>query len=237
MDSRRIYAGFRIDEVVRENSATTTLILDGELGADPGQFVMLWVPGVDEKPFSLSGDCPVRLTIREVGPVSRYLCGLPPGEEVRLRGPFGRGFVLRGSSPLLVGGGYGAAPLGFLARKAVERGATCVLAVGAASAEELLVPQDLDDRVEILTATEDGSAGVQGYVTKAAEAVVDRGTVDGVYACGPEGMLASVKSLCVRRGIQGQLCYEAYMRCGVGVCGSCEHEGKLVCRDGPVIGC
>ena len=60
------------------------------------------------------------------------------------------------------------------------------------------------------------------------------GRFDELFACGPEGMLESLAALCRAAGVPAQLSHEAYMRCGIGVCGACEHDGRLVCLDGPV---
>ena len=75
---------------------------------------------------------------------------------------------------------------------------------------------------------------MRGLVTELAGEILDSTAIDCVYACGPNAMLDAVASLCRQRGTAAQLCFESYMRCGVGVCGSCEREGLLVCRDGPV---
>jgi dihydroorotate dehydrogenase electron transfer subunit len=61
------------------------------------------------------------------------------------------------------------------------------------------------------------------------------GEIDGIYACGPDGMLAALHRLGEQHGIPCQLSWEAYMRCGIGICGACEHEGMVLCLDGPVI--
>ena len=84
----------QIVEIRAENEQTKTFVLDGALDAAPGQFVMAWLPGVDEKPFSLADADPVTLTIAAVGPFSRALHGLAVGERIWLRGPLGKGYQL-----------------------------------------------------------------------------------------------------------------------------------------------
>ena len=117
---------FRIIRVRRENDRTKTLMFDHALPAKPGQFVMAWLPGVDEKPFSIAADDPLALMVVAVGPMSEALHRLGVGDRVWIRGPLGQGFRLPddpGSKRmLLVGGGYGVAPLLFLARRALEAG-------------------------------------------------------------------------------------------------------------------
>jgi dihydroorotate dehydrogenase electron transfer subunit len=236
-----LHRGVRVAEKIRENPSTVTLVLEAALPeARPGQFCMLWLPGVDEKPFSIAGPDPLMFTVSEVGPFSAALRALDPGGRLWIRGPLGRGWSTtrraRSELALLVGGGYGAAPLYFLARSLRSEGLKVEAALGARSAADLLfVDRFRGLGLEVYLATEDGSAGTAGLVTDVASARLARGGVRRVCACGPEGMLAAVEALCRQRGVPGELSHEAYMRCGVGLCGSCEHDGRLVCLDGPVI--
>src|SRR5512137_1762876 len=113
----------RIAEVLEETRTVKTFILDDEVDAQPGQFVMLWLPGVDEKPISIAAPDPLTLTVCRVGPFSDALHQCRAGDLVSWRGPFGKPFRLDATRPaLLVGGGYGAAPLYFLAAQAMARG-------------------------------------------------------------------------------------------------------------------
>ncbi|MFQ5460944.1 MAG: dihydroorotate dehydrogenase electron transfer subunit, partial [Anaerolineae bacterium] len=147
----------------------------------------------------------------------------------------GRGFQLQGDGPLLVGGGYGVAPLVFLARRA-RAGSAIRAAIGAASADDLLLVPELEALgVRVATSTEDGSAGHRGLVTDLVDAWWDEAAPDGLYACGPHGMLEAVERLVAARGVPAQLAWEAYMRCGIGICGSCVHRGRVLCVEGPVL--
>ncbi|HBO33603.1 MAG TPA: hypothetical protein DD636_02505, partial [Anaerolineaceae bacterium] len=88
---------YLLDTVRIENQQTKTLICDGGMPeAQPGQYVMAWLPGIGEKPFSIAAKEPFSLTVAAVGPVSEALCNLKPGERVWVRGPLGQGFVLQG---------------------------------------------------------------------------------------------------------------------------------------------
>lgn len=233
-----LHRAMRIAGRVEENTRTASFTLDSSLGAEPGQFVMAWLPGLDEKPFSVSGDGPLRITVTRVGPFSEALHRLGTGDRVWIRGPFGTAFRLRPGRALLAGGGYGAAPLLFLAERlrAAPAGApSLTVALGARTADLLL----FDGRfralgADVRAATEDGSAGRRGRVTDIVGPLLEAGGIDAFYACGPEGMLAALEALVRGRGVPAELSREAYMRCGVGLCGSCEHGGRLVCRDGPV---
>ena len=224
----------RISQVVRETPTIATLVLDISLEAQPGQFVMLWLPGVDEKPFSLAEMEPAKISVARVGPFTTRLHQLQPGALLGLRGPFGRGYTLLERGPvLLVGGGCGGPPLYPLARLAWERGLEVQVALGARTAAELAFQrrfQELGCRV-VLT-TDDGSGGMMGKVTDALPPLLEG--VKAIYACGPEPMLKWVAELCWERGLPGQLSLERYMKCGLGLCGQCALDGLLVCRDGPV---
>lgn len=236
-----LHRAARIVERTVENSKTITLRLDCTLECAPGQFAMLWLPGLDEKPFSISGSDPACFTIARVGPFSDALHALGKGDRLWFRGPFGRGYSVgseaRGGATLLVGGGYGAAPLYFLARRLLAGGGSVRVeaVLGARTASELLFPDRFPDiGVAVHPATEDGSAGRQGLATDTARALLEKGAFQRVCACGPEGMLEALSSICRANRVPAELSREAYMRCGIGLCGSCEHGGRLVCLDGPV---
>jgi dihydroorotate dehydrogenase electron transfer subunit len=228
----------RIREIRDETRTVRTFVLEATLPeTQPGQFVMLWLPGVDEKPMSIADPAPLTLTIARVGPFSTALHQRKVGDRLGWRGPYGRGFRLQEDRPaLLVGGGYGAVPLYFLATHAVERSIPTTVALGAHSADELVCVERFRALgVGIHLATDDGSAGHHGFVTDLASQLTHEATCQPViYACGPEPMLVALHSLCRERDIPGQLSLERYMKCGFGICGQCALDGLLVCLDGPV---
>jgi dihydroorotate dehydrogenase electron transfer subunit len=239
-----LHQAARIVERVQENARTVSIVLDAAMAALPGQFAMLWIPGMDEKPFSIAGADPLMFTISRVGPFSEALHGLLPGDTLRYRGPFGRGWTLGAQRALLIGGGYGAAPLAFLGQALLAAGAARVeAALGARGAADLLfVERFATLGIRVHAATEDGSAGTRGLVTDVAapllaaapQAARGSGGFDRVCACGPEAMLDATAALCRSARVPAELSHEAYMRCGIGLCGACEHDGRLVCLDGPV---
>lgn len=226
---------FRIRDIRDESPTVRTFTLDGAIQAEPGQFVMVWLPRVNEKPFSLVDAAPITLTIARVGPFTEAAHWLRVGDRLWLRGPFGRGFDLLPRLAVLVGGGYGAAPLAFLARRLRAQGVDVSVALGAKGAADLV----LMDRFHAVgchvhPATEDGSLGHKGLATDVAERLLDAQPDAALYACGPEAMLLRLAHLCRERGTPGQFSLERMMKCGLGVCGSCDYRGLLVCRDGPV---
>ena len=230
------HAAARVTDRIQENPRTVTLVLDRAFPqARPGQFCMLWLPGTDEKPFSIAGPDPLMFTVSRVGPFSEALQALGPGDPVWVRGPFGAGWTIGPCRALLVGGGYGAAPLYFLARAWREQGAMVEAALGArTSADLLFMDRFTGCGLPVHPATEDGSRGAGGRVTDVVAPLLSSGKFDRLCACGPEAMLDALAALCREHRVAGELSYEAYMRCGVGICGSCEHEERLVCLDGPV---
>ena len=238
---------FSIRSIETDNYRTKTFVLDASLDAAPGQFVMAWLPRFDEKPFSLVDADPVTVMVTAVGPFTRLLHEMGPGERLWLRGAYGKGFRLprAGVRAAFVGGGYGVAPLLWLARYWNQHLSALSVVIGAGSARDLLYAdhfsQMLEDyakagsALQLLTCTEDGSAGAKGRVTDLLEERLAAGEFDLICACGPDGMLAALDRMGGRYGVPRQLSWEAYMRCGIGICGSCEHEGRVLCLDGPVL--
>jgi dihydroorotate dehydrogenase electron transfer subunit len=232
---------FHISEVRVENERTKTFVFDAALPARPGQFVMAWLPDVGEKPFSIAGADPLALTVVAVGPFSRALHELEPGERLWVRGPLGQGFRITGERLLLAGGGYGVAPLLFLTRKAVSQGCQVEVCIGARTAHDVLLVSDFEQLgVTVRVTTEDGSLGERGLVTHAVERAMGAEHPDLLCACGPVPMLEALDRLCAVHTLPRQLSWEALMRCGMGLCGSCELQvpgypsGWLACQDGPV---
>ncbi|MCB9098625.1 MAG: dihydroorotate dehydrogenase electron transfer subunit [Anaerolineales bacterium] len=233
----------KIADIKIENASTKTFILGGKLEARPGQFVMAWLPGHEDKPFSLAAADPIKLTIADVGPLSHALHQLQIGDSIWVRGPLGQGYTLPVNSKdkphaLLIGGGYGVAPLLFLAQQALALDYQVSMIIGAKKAADLLLVNDFKTiGAALWLTTEEGSTGIHGLVTDAIPAVLAEATIRPtlVCTCGPTGMLRAVAAVCTAEAIPVQVAWEAHMRCGIGLCGSCEvGEGWLTCLDGPV---
>ncbi|ASJ11510.1 dihydroorotate dehydrogenase electron transfer subunit [Thermococcus thioreducens] len=201
---------------------------DKKLEFRAGQFIMVWLPGVGEKPFSLAWRD--LIVVKRVGPFTSRLFEIEEGDHVWIRGPYGRGFEPRGERIALVGGGIGIPPLYAFARQNRKKLGGITLIYGARSRDELAL-MDVEDYVdEVIITTDDGSAGRRGFPT---EVLAERkGEFDWAYACGPEPMLKTVLRVMNYENVQ--ISAERYMKCGIGVCGSCNLGKYLVCRDGPV---
>ena len=179
-DRYAVPQAFKIADIKNENASTKTFVLDARLDAKPGQFVMVWLPGMEDKPFSLANVDPIKLTIAAVGPFSEHLHQLKIGDFLWVRGPLGQGFTLPdvdGGHLVLIGGGYGVAPMHFLARMALDTGFQVSMIIGARKAKGLLLVDDLKVLdVKLFLTTEDGSVGLKGVVTDALQQIITGST-------------------------------------------------------------
>ena len=214
-----------------ENELVSLLTLDVQMPhAKPGQFVMAWSPGMDEKPISVAEVEPsLQLAIAKVGPCSKKLGNAKAGEFIFVRGPLGKPFWPVGKRWILVGGGYGCAPMRFLARVGLENGME-VESVNGARCKALLMRSGAG---KFHITTDDGSAGETGNVLTILEPLLKQKRFDCVYSCGPERMMKAVAEMAKKYGVKSQLSVERYMKCGIGVCGHCAMGGWLSCIDGP----
>ncbi|MGC8816913.1 MAG: dihydroorotate dehydrogenase electron transfer subunit [Candidatus Hadarchaeum sp.] len=231
----------RIKRTVEENSRVKSFYLEskGMEPPRPGQFFMIWLPGFEEVPMSVSdaGAGYVRISVSNEGPTTAEFHRLDGGELIFLRGPFGNGFSLSGRSFLLVGGGYGAAPLIYAAKSITGAGGRCTFLVGARNKEELLfVGEARGLGIRTTVATEDGSEGYRGLVTDLLKTELKKRSYQAVLTCGPEMMMYEVVRQAVKLRIRVQASLERFMKCGFGICGSCVLDplGLRVCSDGPV---
>jgi dihydroorotate dehydrogenase electron transfer subunit len=251
----RLPRTYRIKAIKQETEMVRTYTFDGSLGAKPGQFVMVWLPGVDEVPMSVAYDdgANTHITFFAVGDMTNELARCQVGDLVGLRGPFGTHYDWEpGQHIILVAGGYGAAPMYFVAKEAVEHGCTLEVIVGARSAEHLLYVKELEalPHTAVHIATNDGSAGYKGFNVDILDKLLascprdshdakhDKcDPVDQVFACGPEIMLLKTSQITAAHGVPSQLSLERYMKCGFGLCGNCTVDplGIRICIDGPVV--
>ena len=227
----------RVTERVLETPSTVTLRFDYPAPADPGQFVMIWLPGDDEIPMSLSyTENPSKgVTIKAMGATSQRAQSIRPGDLVGIRGPYGNRFDLSPHRVLIVSGGSGAAVLAPAAERARRRGGSVTVALGATRAPELLFKdrfRSMGARVEV--ATDDGSEGTKGFVTLVAERLLLMEPFDAVWTCGPEVMMRKVVAAAAARAVPVFCSMERHMKCALGMCDACAIGPYHVCVDGPV---
>jgi dihydroorotate dehydrogenase electron transfer subunit len=226
-----------VTERVVETPSTVTLRFPFPAPADPGQFVMVWLPGDDELPMSLSyPDGPLKgVTIKAMGATTHRALSIRTGDLVGIRGPYGNRFDLSPRRILVVSGGSGAAVLAPGAERARASGAAVTVALGATRAPELLFKERfraMGARLEV--ATDDGSEGTKGFVTVVAERLLETEGFDAVWACGPEVMMKKVVSAAARRSVPVFCSMERHMKCALGMCDACAIGPYHVCVDGPV---
>lgn len=231
----------KITRVLRMASDMVTLYFQDEAcsKASPGQYAMIWIPGGEEIPMSLSTINPggeSSLTVRGVGEATRTLCDMVEGDKVGIRGPFGSGYTLVGDEPLIVAGGSGVASLLPLAEAFIEKGVKPTFILGARTESDLPFRDRLEELLGdgLLLSTDDGSCGFDGFSSQCAEKLMDERSFDAVYTCGPELMMVAVFDEAESRGIPVQASLERYIKCAHGLCGSCAIGPYRICMDGPV---
>ncbi|MEM4329619.1 MAG: dihydroorotate dehydrogenase electron transfer subunit [Candidatus Bilamarchaeaceae archaeon] len=224
----------KINEVEKENDNITSYSIDYKIRAKPGQFIMIWLPQVGERPMGIAKDDPLTITVAHVGEVTNEIKKLKKGDLISFRGPFGNGFTKpeKSENILLIGGGTGVVPLYFLAQKTECKSIKFVF--GARSKNNLFYEKKLREVVdELIITTDDGSEGIKGNVLAAMEKI-DLKKIDRIYTCGPEKMMAAVIRKADEFGIEAEASLERYMKCGLGICGSCMFGPYRVCADGPI---
>ncbi len=226
--------------------------------ARPGQFIEVAVPDGREymlrRPFSIHQASrrggwagTLEFAFAAVGPGTQWLTEVKAHDFLDVIGPLGRPFPYPRDlqSCLLVGGGYGAAPLYFLAEELRARGKRVDMIIGAKDQEHVFkAVEGKRLSVSITLTTEDGSLGDRGRVTDVLPGMVSRCETQVVYACGPNPMLRAVAEYCTASGIPSQVALEELMACGIGVCWTCAvpvidkdgqgYENLRACTEGPV---
>ena len=235
----------KVSELVNETESVSTIIFDIK-GADfnfaPGQFLMIWIPGVDEIPMSISLWEPpkVGITVLPVGEATDSLTSLQPNDWIGIRGPFGSSFTLESQKALVVGGGVGMAPLRPLAFALLKKEVEVTLVIAAKTKQDLIFFEEFsqvsDTKFTLRTSTDDGSVGFKGLATDAVKEILKENEFDTLYTCGPELMMRGLYDGTKDSRMSFQASLERFMKCGCGICGTCalDPTGSLVCVDGPV---
>jgi len=233
----------------------------GELAnaAKPGNFVAISVGGessqlVLRRAFAIyrtfdrgtSGGL-LEIVVAPHGAGSTWLANQQPGAKIDLIAPLGTAFGIP-TEPvraLLVGGGYGSAPLFGLSDVLKNRGCRVDMVIGASTAMKIYAPLDGKRSVSSLTVTtEDGSTGKTGKVTDVIREIISTNEIDIIYSCGPMGMLEAINVIAEEFNLVHQCSIEESMACGIGVCMTCVlpikgEDGQIrmlrSCIDGPVV--
>ena len=188
----------------------------------------------------------VELVVAPHGSGSKWLCSLNVGDFVDLIGPLGTAFGIptTPANTMLIGGGYGSAPLFALAELLKNRGCRVDMVLGASTASKIYAPLEGKRSVSSLTlSTDDGTAGVHGQITESIPRLIRDFNTEVIYSCGPMSMLSSINKIAQDFDLVHQCSVEESMACGIGVCMTCvvpvrvEDEIKMLrtCIDGPVM--
>ncbi len=231
-----------IERVAGEAEGITSIFFGKKISASPGQFVMVWIPGVDEKPFAVSylSENSFGITVASVGSFSSKLGGMKAGDKVGVRGPYGTGYTLgKGLKKIvLIGGGYGLGPLALLAEQAKKNSIDTTFIAGTRTKSKLIFEKRLKTTgVKLIVTTDDGSCGIKGKTTDVLPEILKKEKIDKVFACGPEPMLKKVADICAENKISGEVSIERHVKCGFGLCGHCcmDTLGIRACVEGPVM--
>lgn len=221
----------------------------------PGNFIAISVGGetsrmVLRRAFAISRineRGTIELIVSPMGSGSQWLCNQSEGSSIDVVTPLGTAFGIPTEpvTALLVGGGYGSAPLFGLAEILKNRGCRVIMALGASSAPKIYAPIEGKRSATLLKIyTEDGSAGDNGRVTDAMPDLIDEHDVRVIYSCGPMAMLEAISKIAIEKDIAHQCAVEESMACGIGICMTCvipvkENNGQIKnlrsCIEGPVM--
>ena len=227
--------------------------------AKPGNFVAISVGGagssmVLRRAFAIyraqirpDGQGVMELVVAPHGNGSKWLASREPGESVNIVAPLGTAFGIP-TEPvraLLIGGGYGSAPLFALAENLKAKGCRVDMVLGASTAAKIYAPLEGKRSVNSMTiTTDDGSAGTRGRVSDVLPSIIEQNQIEIIYSCGPMAMLSAITDIANRFGVIHQCSVEESMACGIGVCMTCvlPVEGRdgitrmvRTCIEGPVM--
>lgn len=225
----------KIIETKEENSCTKTIKFEHAEKITPGQFYMIWIPGVDEIPMSVSYiDKKTKgITFRKIGDATNKLFKITKNDKIGIRGPYGNGFKIKGKNILFVGGGTGVAMLAPAIEQARKQNILSTAVLGYKTKDEIFFEKRIKKTgAQVHITTDDGTQGYKGFATQKAEELVSKNKYDLILTCGPEKMMKRLLEISGKIPLQASL--ERYMKCGFGICGQCcIGEGIRVCHEGP----
>jgi dihydroorotate dehydrogenase electron transfer subunit len=241
----------RIKKVIEETPTIRTIVFEDEysIASMRGQFLMVWIPQIEELPMSVGiesveGRKFAGVTVRKYGLGSTALYHKQEGEYIGIRGPYGNYFSIPENltNALLIGGGTGLVPLVRLFSDLLHERIQTSLIIGAKTrvevlfehtVQKLLADNNLNDN-NVAFSTDDGTYGSKGSTVDLAESILVSKRFEIMYTCGPELMMKGVQKLGERFSIPVEASIERYMKCAIGICGSCCINDKLVCQDGTI---
>lgn len=217
------------------------------VGGDSSRMILRRAFAISRVSESVSFGGTMELIVAPHGAGSKWLCSQAEGSEVDIVAPLGTAFGIptQPVKTLLVGGGYGSAPLFGLAEVLKARGCKVDMLLGASAGGKIYAPMEGKRSVNSLKIyTEDGSMGETGRVTDPIRKLIEEKQVDVIYSCGPMAMLRAISELTAGTEVVHQCAVEEAMACGIGICMTCvlpvmDESGKVAmlrsCIDGPVM--
>ncbi|MHA1369238.1 MAG: dihydroorotate dehydrogenase electron transfer subunit [Promethearchaeota archaeon] len=206
----------------------------------PGQFIILWLPDIDFFPMSISkiNDDRIEITVRRVGEGTTNLFAKKVGDAIGIRGPYGIGWDLTSNNYLVIGGGIGIAALTTAIDHLIQAGKNVSIVCGARTKDEIFCLKDYEaQKIPSCFVTEDGTSGNEGMATDFIDKILDGNNIENIITCGPEIMMKKVLDIATKRGIPLQASLERFMKCGVGLCGTCcigKDNDIPICKEGPI---
>ena len=234
-----------VGEVVRHCRPGNFIAI--QVGGDTSRMVLRRAFAISRTSESAQFGGTVELIVAPHGSGSKWLCSLDEGSEVDVVTPLGKSFGVptEPANALLIGGGYGSAPLFGLADLLKSRGCKVDMVLGASNGSKIYAPMEGKRSVNSLKIfTEDGSMGDHGRVTSQLDAIITERNIEIIYSCGPMAMLKAITEIADAHGVIHQASVEESMACGIGICMTCvlpvrgENGAismKRSCIDGPVM--
>ena len=234
-----------VGEVVRHCRPGNFIAI--QVGGDTSRMVLRRAFAISRTSESAQFGGTVELIVAPHGSGSKWLCSLDEGSEVDVVTPLGKSFGVptEPANALLIGGGYGSAPLFGLADILKSRGCKVDMVLGASNGSKIYAPMEGKRSVNSLKIfTEDGSMGDHGRVTSQLDAIITERNIEIIYSCGPMAMLKAITEIADAHGVIHQASVEESMACGIGICMTCVlpvrgEDGaismKRSCIDGPVM--
>lgn len=220
-----------VSDMVKEGKGQTSFFFKQHLECKPGQFIMVWLPGFDEKPMAVSylGKNEFAFTSQAIGKFTNELEKIKKGDKLGIRGPYGNSFSVKNNS-CVVAGGVGLSSVSTL----IDSLKNPVVIYGARSKNHLIYLKRYKNKNMNIT-TDDGSFGRKGFTTDILEEVLSKNKkINIVQTCGPEIMMKKILDICNKHKVECEASVERYMSCGFGICGKCMVNDRIVCIDGPV---
>ena len=217
-----------ISRVVHEGKGQKSFFFNHSIDCKPGQFVMVWLPGIDEKPMAVSyyNKKEFAFTSQSIGRFTNFLDKFKKCDKLGIRGPYGNSFSLKNNA-CIVAGGVGLSSMSTL----VDKLKNPLIIYGARGREHLIYLKRFKN---MIITTDDGSFGKKGFTTDVLDEVLSQKKAKIVYTCGPEIMMKKIFEICQKHKVELEASLERYMACGFGICGKCMINEKICCVDGPV---